>query len=178
MKKESWFEKHKVLGTILIIVGTIIVMGIIAGLIMPGEDANVVKESEKQKVYGLNEEVIVGNFVYTFSNLKKRYSIGDEYFGDKADGVFLIFDVEVENIGNEADYINNEIYIIDSQGREFAQDDDAWINLEDNFIFTELNPGLTKKGQIIFDVPENVEGNLAIKKSAWSSDYLAFISWS
>ena len=177
MVKENWFEKHKVLGTALIIVGTIIVMGIIAGLIMPGEDANVVKEPEKQKIYSLNEEVTVGNFVYTFSDVKKRYSIGDEYFGDEADGVFLIFNVEVKNIGNEADYINDEIYIIDSQGREFAQDDDAWINLENNFIFTELNPGLTKKGQIIFDVPEDIEGKIGIKENMWSSDYAVFISW-
>jgi hypothetical protein len=177
MKKESWFEKHKILGTILIIAGTIIVMGIIVGSFFPDENSKTTKEPVQQKIYNLNEEVIVGDFVYKFSNFKERHSIGDEYFGDDANGIFLIFDIEVENKGNQADYINNEIYILDDQGREFAQDDDAWIYLEDNFIFEELNPGLKKKGQIIFDIPENIEGKLAIKKNIWSSDYVAFISW-
>ena len=91
--------------------------------------------------------------------------------------ILLIIDVEVENTGNEADYINNEIYIIDNQGREFEQDDDAWIYLDDNFIFEELNPGLTKKGQIIFDVPKDIEGKIGIKKSMWSSDFSVYVSW-
>jgi hypothetical protein len=177
MVKETWFEKNKILGTILIIFGTITIMGIIIGSIFPDENSENIKEPDQQKIYGLNEKVNVGSFVYTFLDLKKRYSIGDEYFGDESDGVFFIFNVEIENIGNEANYINDEIYIIDSQGREFTQDDSAWMSLEDNLIFTELNPGLTKKGQIVFDVPENIEGKIGIKENMWSSDYIAFISW-
>ncbi|MFH1311480.1 MAG: DUF4352 domain-containing protein [Nanoarchaeota archaeon] len=175
MKQESWFERHKILGTILIIVGTIIVMSIIVGLIMPKENPG--SSNEEQTVYGLNEKVIVGNFAYKFSNLRKQYEIGNDHFGDKANGIFLIFDVEVENIGNQAEYINDKIYIIDNQGREFAQDDGAWIYLKDNLVFEKLNPGLTKKGQIIFDVPANIEGKIGIKKNMWSSDYAVFISW-
>jgi S1-C subfamily serine protease len=36
MKKEGWFERHKILGTILIVIGTLIVIGIIMGIFMDG----------------------------------------------------------------------------------------------------------------------------------------------
>lgn len=138
---------------------------------------NVTEPISETKTYSLGDTIIVDNFAYTFTNLQKKSYVGTEYFGDSADGIFLIFNLEVNNLGNGADYINNEIYILDNQGREFSQDDDSWIYLDDNFIFEELNPGLTKKGQIIFDIPKNVDGTLCIKVNTWSSDCFALISY-
>jgi len=130
-----------------------------------------------QKIYSLGEKVPVDDFVYTFTNYETTNYVGGEYFGNDANGIFVIFDLAVENQGAEADYINNEIYIIDDQGREFSQDDSSWVYLDDNFIFEELNPGLTKRGQIIFDVPENIKGKLCIKKSMFSDECVNYISW-
>jgi len=134
-------------------------------------------EKDSDLIFSLNEPIIINDFEYIFTKYYTTPYIGSEYLGKEASGIFIIFDLEVTNLGNSADYINNEIYIIDEQGREFSQDDDAWIYLDDNFIFEELNPGLTKKGQIIFDVPEGIKGYLGIKKSMWGSDYEVFISW-
>lgn len=128
--------------------------------------------------YSLGDRITLENFAYTFLKIQKTSHVGDSYFGEDASGIFLIFDLEVENLANDAEYVNNEIYIVDSQGREFTQDGGSWIYLEDNFIFEELNPGLTKKGQIIFDVPQNMNGKLCIKKSIFSSDCSLLISYS
>jgi len=144
--------------------------------IVESDDINTPAKESKTQTYSLNEKIILDNFEYTFTNVQESSKVGNEYLGDDASGVFVIIDVEVKNIGNEADYINNEIYILDNQGREFEQDDDAWIYLDDNFIFEELNPGLTKKGQIIFDIPKDIERKIGIKKSMWSSDFSAYVS--
>jgi len=135
-------------------------------------------ESGSERIYGLNEEVIVGNFAYTFLSVKEKIYLGSNYLKLEPSGVFLIFDIEVENIGNEADYINNEIYIIDNQGRELSQENSAWAYLEDNIIFEELNPGLTKTGQIVFDVPKDIKGKIGIKKGILTNKFEAFVYWS
>jgi len=129
------------------------------------------------KDYNLNEGIVVNNFQYVFTNPQIQSSVGDSYSGKDADGSFLILNLKVTNLGNEADYINNEIYFIDEQGREFSQDDDAWVYLENNFIFEELNPSLTKSGQIIFDIPKNLNGKLCIKENLYSSNCKAYVSW-
>ena len=135
------------------------------------------ESSANIETFGLGEKISVGNFEYTFKSKSEKIYVGSNYFKEYPDGIFYVFDIEVENIGNQADYINNEIYLIDNQGREFEQDDEAWIHLNNNFVLEELNPGLIKRGQIIFDVPKGTQGKLGIKNSAWSSDFSAYVSF-
>lgn len=177
-KEDNFISKHPYY-TILIFFGILIILSMFANIgSETNSQSNSVNVPENTiQTYSLGDKFVLENFAYTFTNLEKTSFVGNEYFGDEANGEFLIFDVSVENVGNEADYINNEIYLIDNQGREFEQDDDAWIYLDDNLIFEELNPGLTKKGQIIFDVPENSNYKIGIKKSAWSSDFSAYVTF-
>lgn len=170
---------------VLIVIGGLFLLGLIFG---GGNSENETSSDSEEVVenkqfqntiqtYNLNEAFVIDNFQYNFKKVQSTDSIGSKYFGEEASGKFLIFNLEVKNIGNEAEYINNEIYILDAQGREFSQDYDTWAYLEDNFIFEELNPSLTKKGQIIFDVPEGIDGKLCIKKSIWSDSCIAYVSF-
>ena len=175
-KKKNWFRRHWILTIIFII----IILGIIGSMVdtpAGGNDNSSIIDKNPSNNYNLNERIVIDNFAYTFTDMKTMVRIGSAYFGQEPNGVYLLFDVEVENIGNEADYINNEIYILDDKGREFSQEDSAWIYLDNNLIFEELNPGLIKKGQIIYDVPKDLNGKLGIKKNSWSSDFSAYISW-
>jgi len=174
-KEEGWISKHPYY-TIGIFFGVLIIISIISNISSDNSQEEVESSATTIQTYSLGNKIVVENFAYTFTNVQGTSIIGSEYFNDQADGIFWIIDVEVENIGNEAEYINNEIYIIDNQGREFEQDDDAWVYLDNNLVFEELNPGLTKKGQIIFDIPEGTTGKIGIKKSMWSSDFSAYVS--
>ena len=154
-----------------------------SGTLAPTDNsgAQTIPSTETTTPYSLGQTFTFGEFNYKYTNMQTKSYVGEYLYGtlmgDEPNGIYLIFDVEIENIGNEANYINDAIYIIDSQGREYEQDDSAWIYLDDNIVFDELNPGLTKKGQIIFDVPQNLDGKLCMKKSSWSSDCSVYISY-
>jgi len=177
-------KKLKIWQIALIVFGGLIFLGVILGVLQNTEsDSSVNTDSEEKSslnsipIYNLNETFIIDNFQYNFKKVQSTSYVGNEYFGEEASGEFLIFNLEVKNLGNEAEYINNEIYIIDEQEREFSQDDDTWAYLEDNFIFEELNPSLTKKGQIIFDVPKGINGKLCIKRDVWSDSCAVYVSF-
>lgn len=173
-KDKSWIRRHWILTGLIVF----FLFFTISMLISDSSNISSSSSSSTNKLieYNLNEEVIVKNFKYVFTSVSLKNSVGDQFLGEDANGIFLIIDVEIENIGNDADYINNAIYIIDNQGREFEQDDGSWIYLEDNFIFEELNPGLTKKGQVIFDIPKDITGKICIKSSSFSSSCKAYIN--
>ena len=83
--------------------------------------------------------------------------------------------MEVENIGNSAEYLTDSyIKLIDTQGREFSPNTIAAIYLKPDgsaLAFEQVNPGITKKGKIVYDVPENVKSfNVKITSSLFSSE--------
>ena len=115
--------------------------------------------------YKLGDEVIAGNFKWTFKNYNTASQIGEDVFGTfmgvKADGEFLIIDVEVENIGKNAQLLSDSyVKLIDDQEREFSTDTMAAIYLKpqgSSFSFDTVNPGIIKKGKIVFDVPSGLK---------------------
>jgi hypothetical protein len=87
-------------------------------------------------------------------------------------------DLTIENTGNEPDYFPDSIVILDSQGRQFEEDIDAKISYGYDRVFSSLDklqPGLPKRSHIIFDVPKDTVGKIAIKKSMWSDDIVAYV---
>ena len=87
--------------------------------------------------------------------------------GKKADGIFVILDVEVTNNGKSAQYLMDSfVKLVDNQGREFSPDTGAavWLKPEGSaLMFEQINPGIIKKGKIVYDVPQNLRvANLKI----------------
>ena len=94
---------------------------------------------------------------------------------EKANGVFVIIDVEIENTGKSAKYLSDSLVkLVDVQGREFSPNTAAAIYLKPEgsaLMFEQVNPGITKKGKIVYDVPENVKTfNVKITSSIFSSN--------
>lgn len=125
----------------------------------------------------MGDKVIEGDFAYTFHSMDTGTSIGEDYYGtfvgDKADGMFIVFDVTIENIGKESQtmLIDSYIKIIDDQGRTFNHDAMAEIYLkEEAFSFTQLQPSLPKRGKIVFDIPKNINSKIELSTGLWSSD--------
>ena len=79
--------------------------------------------------------------------------VGTESFGEDADGIFVVVELRMTNVGNESlDLSTAPFRMVDSQGREFEVDTGALVYLEDAIVFEQLHPGLEKRGQIVFDV--------------------------
>lgn len=115
--------------------------------------------------YGLGDELEAGDFKWKFVKYTTASEIGEDimgtFMGVKADGEFLIVDVEVENVGKSAKYLMESfVRIIDEQGREFSADVTAAFYLKpqgSSLSFDIVNPGIVKKGKIVFDVPSGLK---------------------
>jgi hypothetical protein len=168
-KNKNWFRRHWILTGL----GILILLGIVMGIMGGGSDTKSAQIVE----YSLNEKVEHGDFAYTIHGIEKKSEIGeyilDSFFGEKASGVFVIVDLTVENIAKESKTLSsNSFQIKDSQDRTFDTSS-AWIYLKEDvrFAFEQMQPGLPKKGKIVFDVPDNEKYTLQIRRSTFSSNY-------
>jgi len=140
-------------------------------------------KAPKPQVYYPGDRVEVGNFAYTVNSYYTTDKIGRDlmgtFMGEKADGIFLVVDVTIENIGKESKTIwASNIKVVDDQKRTFEHDTAAEFYLENDqkFIFEQLQPGLPKTGKIVFDVPKDIRGVLQISADSMWSDEVKYIS--
>ena len=109
------------------------------------------KPSETQSCtyqYGLEDRVVVGDLAYTLHSRTEKSEIGEYYgygdyenfLGEKADGIFYIFDITIENVGKESiTFWQTNVKIYDVAGRTFDPDTTAQIYLDDSFKFFARN---------------------------------------
>lgn len=133
----------------------------------PQDAQEAQKESKlpEVKTYSLGDEIQAGDFNWKVTRFSTTKEIGKDvmgnFFGKKADGIFLILDVEIENTGSSAKYLMNSfVKLVDAQNREFSPDTEAAFYIEpigSALLFEQINPGIKKKGKIVYDVPEGLK---------------------
>jgi hypothetical protein len=75
---------------------------------------------------------------------------------ERADGKFIIVDLAIHNGQNTAITMNASLFeIVDSNGNVYSASEKS-MEVEHDLFLAQINPGITKKGQIVFDVPENL----------------------
>ena len=127
--------------------------------------------TEEQTAYKVGDRVTVGDRAYTITNVKTTASVGDEYTKKTATGVYVLVSMTIENTGKEsATMTTNDIKIIDSKGRTFESDSNAWIALKDNILLKQIQPGLPVTGETVFDVPKGIDANLQVTDGGWTTE--------
>lgn len=141
--------------------------------VCPDEKTIVSEISECKKkfytnvTYNFEDEVVAGDFKWSFlSNKKQKSFTTGDYFQSSyvADGIYLIIQVEVENIGKQAEHFDSSfLNLMDLSGREFISDSSATsaYNGQTFTLFSgfgdTINPGIIKKGFVVLDIPDGVE---------------------
>jgi hypothetical protein len=166
-EKKSWYKRWWAI-VLFIFIGLWII-----GSLLPSEAPEAPSSAEEvakeeppiPKEFEIGEDITAGDFKWKITGFSKKKEIGeyfaDTFLGEKADGVFIIMDVEVENTGKSAQYLTDAfVKLVDGQGREFSANTVAAIYLKPQgsaLVFETINPGIVKKGKIVFDVPEGLE---------------------
>lgn len=141
-------------------------------------DVDQKQETNQPVIYGLEERVVVGNFAYTFHGVKEMIYVGSNYFKEYPDGIFLVFDVTIENVAKESKTLwSSYVTVIDDQERRFENDITAEIYLDGSFSFEQIQPGLPKRGKIVFDVPQDIKGFIEVSSDSIWSDEVKYVSW-
>lgn len=143
-----------------------------------GSNANVTTASQPEPAatpapttYKVGDRVVVGDRAYTITNVKTTAFVGDEYSKQTATGVFVIVSMNIENIGKaSATMLTSDAKIVDSQGRTFESDTNAWPYLKDNILIKQIQPGLPIKGETIFDVPKGIDATLQVTDGGFTTE--------
>lgn len=133
----------------------------------PAPTAQPTATPESGTSHAIGESFQVGSgaqaIQYTVASASTTDHVGQGSFGEDADGTFVVVELQMTNVGDESlDLSTTPFRLVDSQGREFEVDTDALIYLDDAIVFEQLNPGLEKRGLIVFDVPAGSEYRLRI----------------
>jgi hypothetical protein len=126
----------------------------------------------EEKTYQLGEAISIGDLTYTVKSIDQYEALGSEYLFKEPseDALFYVVELKIENTSNseKSVSISNDITITDTQGRTFTPD--AMLStyakqtgLEALAIFEKIQPGLSKTGVIVFEMPNNTTGKIIIK---------------
>ncbi|MGE6488784.1 DUF4352 domain-containing protein [Paenisporosarcina sp. NPDC076898] len=120
------------------------------------------KETKKEevKVAGVGEVVKVGDVEFIVNSTSTAKSVGGEY-GEKSQGTYLLINVSVKNVGTEAITTDSSFFQLKSGEKTFDADSTAAIyaNPDTEFFLEQVNPDLTAKGYVVFDVSDEVLNN-------------------
>ena len=164
--RRSWFARHKILTTLGAVVVVVVVASALGGRgddappASPAESAPAgdapAQESPASTAAGIGTPVRDGKFEFTVTGVEPGVTrVGDDVFGEDAQGQFLLVHVTVTNIGEEAQYFDGSSQkLTDTLGRTHSADTGAAIYLGDAQSFlNQINPGNSVQGTVVFDVP-------------------------
>lgn len=182
--KKAWYARWWAI-VLYVFIGLIILGAIFGGNNPSSSSQNGnqnagtdITQQPAQTTYSIGDSIKAGDFTWKITKVSTASQIGEDvygtFFGEKADGVFVILDVEVSNTGNSAKYLMDSfVKLVDEQDREFSPSTSAAIYLKPEgsaLMFEQINPGITKKGKIVYDVPQGLKvANLRISSNLLES---------
>jgi len=116
-----------------------------------GSKSNPIKVGETVKLEGTQ---------YTVKSAKTASEVGGEFLKEKADGVYVIVELTIENKKNETKtFFEDAAKFIGSNDKKYSTDNDgtfAAIGDDGEPLFLEdMQPDVPKSGILVFDVPKD-----------------------
>lgn len=94
---------------------------------------------------------------YTVNSARTTQRVGDEYFGEDADGTFVVVEITIENTKDETKtFVEDAARFVTNEDKKYDADTEAAIMASeegDTLFLKEMHPDLPTTGQLIFDVP-------------------------
>lgn len=119
----------------------------------PGE----VEEEPVEGTYSVGDLVNVGDVSYLVNGIDTATNVGGEY-GQNSKGTYLLVNITVTNNGDEALTVDNSLFKLLNDGKEYDSDSAAGIyaNDDSSFFLESVNPELSLTGNVVFDVSDTV----------------------
>jgi predicted 2-oxoglutarate/Fe(II)-dependent dioxygenase YbiX len=95
---------------------------------------------------------------YTVTQARATDTIGNpQLLGAKADGTFVVVSLELTNNKDETKtFTDSSAKLKTSDGKKYGTSSDAFMALaDDSLLLKEIQPDLTTRGKLAFDIPPN-----------------------
>lgn len=120
------------------------------------------QKQEQPVTFKVNQEAKVGNLSYVASDIKTATVIGSNpYLQKKTEEQFLLVKIKVTNNDKEARTIDTNLFkLFDTQGKEYSAmgEADLYVNNDSHFFLEQVNPGMSRSGFIVFEIPKGMQG--------------------
>jgi uncharacterized protein DUF4352 len=92
-------------------------------------------------------------------------TIGQSFTREKANGVFVIVELDLTNEENQPATIFEDAIRLISGGNSFSTSDDALFALGDkqSFLLEEIQPGVTESGTLVYDIPPDAASGAVLQ---------------
>jgi hypothetical protein len=131
----------------------------------PGPD-----QTQCQTDHATGDSVKVGYMEYKVYDSWFTNQLSDKgYPNTPPDAQYLFVDVQMQNDDKEQRAVP-EFKLIDENNAEYGTTDKAWGMEGSVGVFQDLNPGVSKRGFVVFDVPQNHKYKLRVSGGYWSTD--------
>lgn len=175
------FFKFGCLG-IIAFFGLIVVAAIFVGGEDDGESKNSNQSSNSSKssegnkeeaatTVGIGQGLEVSDVIFTANSVSEETSIGDQYYSDEpAEGaIFKVVEVTIKNDGKEALTIDSSFFKLLADGAEYSPFQS--LAIDDTFFLEQINPGLSKTGKVLFEVPTGIStAQLHVQTGFWGTE--------
>lgn len=122
------------------------------------QDIETTTEQTTEQTYGIGQVVTVGDVEYTVNSTSQAATVGNEYLGETAQGVYLLVNVTVKNNGKEALSVSDSFFKLYKDDIEYESDSAAalYANDDSSFFLEKVNLGNAVTSHVVFDVPQDV----------------------
>lgn len=161
----NWVKKHKKLtvfiGIMVVLIIAISASGSGGGDTTKSTSDTSTKTEPEATTAKIGEPARDGKFEFTVKSLEcGKPNVGSQYLTKTAQGQYCLLNIGVKNIGDEAQslYSGNQ-YLFNDAGQKFSADSTATAYADTtNSVswFSEINPGNSVEGALVFDVPKDV----------------------
>lgn len=130
---------------------------------------------EEVKVAGIGEVVKVGDAEFIVNSTSTAKNVGGQ-FGSNAQGTYLLVNVTVKNVGNEAITTDTSFFKLKAGEKTYEADSTASIHTDTDlkFFLQQVNPDISNTGTVVFDVTDEVIANpdlmLQVQTGFWGTE--------
>lgn len=169
-------NRDKNLKLALVITAVVFVLGVIVSIVSGGsststtqsgqnqetpakQQASQDKPSEAAQLPKIGQPARDGKFEFTVTGITcGQPNVGSGYSTKTAQGQFCLLNVTVKNIGNEPQsLLADNQYLFNAAGQKYSADSSATMYAapSSSTWYSEINPGNTVSGTIVFDLPKD-----------------------
>ncbi len=169
--KKSWFKRHKILTVVLGIVVVIVLVNMGSGSDKSSNTAsndsaqNTASNeapAEEETLAKIGEPARDGKFEFVVKGIEcGQAAVGsNQYLTATASGQFCSLNMSVQNIGDKSQtmFADNQ-KLLNASGQEYSYDSTATIyaapDSSKSSWYSDINPGVTVEGTIVFDIPKD-----------------------
>ena len=140
------------------------------------ERASKTRDKNTEIESSIGKPIKIGHFIYTINKVEFRKTVGDDMWGETADGIYMLIYLTIKNISDETRTLDeSSFHVTDKEGMQYdysIEGSSAYeISTDSKSVFLkQCHPNVTTKGTLVYEVPMKGEYYLHLAGDFWGTN--------